>query len=131
MEGVWSYILGLDAWFGYTGQWGFWNHLLDKVFPGDQVQTKTKKEKQISIWDGMWIYKFGEGMKLKALYTVTLPCAIASIDINIITDVVDMRIPLLLSKDAMKRAKTCLNVENDSVTMLGKEVLLKCTLYGH
>lgn len=49
----------------------------------------------------------------------------------IITDVVDTDIPFLLSRNAMKRAKTCLSSENDSVTIVGKEVPLKCTLICH
>lgn len=79
----------------------------------------------------MRTYKFGDGKKLKALYTVTLPYTIAGIHASILTDVVDTDIPFLLSKDVMKRAKNYLNFENDSVTMLGKEVLLKCTSSDH
>ena len=42
-------------------------------------------------------------MKLNSLYQVILPCVIGDIEVSIITDVVNSDIPLLLSKDAMKR----------------------------
>ena len=60
-----------------------------------------------------------------------LPCVIADIEVSIITDVVDSDIPLLLSKDAMKRAETYLNFEDDTVTMLKKKIPLNCTSSGH
>ena len=60
-----------------------------------------------------------------------LPCVITDIEISIITEVVDSDIPLLLSKDAMKRAGTCLNFENDSATMLKMKIPFRCTSSGH
>ena len=79
----------------------------------------------------MRTFKFGDGNKLNSLYEVILPCVVADIEVSIITDVVDSGIPLLLSKEAMKRAWTCLNFENDSVTMLKKKIPLRCTSSGH
>ena len=66
-----------------------------------------------------------------SLYKVILPCVIADIEVSIINDVVNADIPLLLSKDAMKRAETCLNFEDDAVTMLKKKIPLNCTSSGH
>ena len=60
-----------------------------------------------------------------------LSCVIADIEVSIITDVVNSDIPLLLSKDAMKRAGACLNFEDDTVTMLQKKIPLSCSLSGH
>ena len=71
--------------------------------------------------------KFSKGNKLNSCLTVTLLCAI---EVNIITDVVDSDIPLLLDY-AMKTAMACLIFENDSVTMLGRKVPMKCTSSGH
>ena len=79
----------------------------------------------------MRTFKFGDGNKLKSLFKVTLSCITANIEVSIITDVVDSDIPLLLSKDPMKRAGTCLNFENDSVTMFKKKIPLRCTSSGH
>ena len=79
----------------------------------------------------MRTFKFGNGNKLNLLYKVILPCVIADIEVSIITDVVNSDIPLLLSIDTMKRAGTCLNFEDDTVTMLKKKIPLSCTLSGH
>ena len=87
--------------------------------------------KKIKIKDGKRTYKFGDGNKLQSLCCVTLPCVIDGIRVDIITDVVDSDIPLLLSKAAMKRAKTKLNFENDTVVMLGRKLKLNCTSSGH
>ena len=76
------------------------------------------KEKKI-VKEGVRTFKFGDGNELN--YKVTLPCVIAAIEVSIITDVVDSDIPLLLSKDSMKRARTCHIFENDSVTMFKKK----------
>ena len=76
-------------------------------------------------------FKFSDGNNLNSLYKVILPCVIADFEISIITDVVNSDIPLLLSKDAMKRAGTCLNFEDDTVTMLKKKISLNCTSSGH
>ena len=80
---------------------------------------------------GVRTFKFSDGNKLNSLYKVILPCVITDTEISIITDVVDSDIPLLLSKDTMKRAGTCLNFEDDSVTMSKKKIPLSCTSSGH
>ena len=59
------------------------------------------------------------------------PCSVAGVDCEIEADVVDSDIPLLLSKDSMKKAKMKLDLENDSASIFGKEVQLQCTSSGH
>ena len=90
-----------------------------------------QKKKIVKI-KGVRTFKFGDGNKLNSLYKVILPCFIADIEVSIITGgVVNSDIPLLLSKDSMKRAGTCLNFEDDTVTMLKKKIPLSCTLSGY
>ena len=95
------------------------------------LETLTDAQKKKIEKKGVRTFKFGDGNKLNSLYKVILPCVIADIEVSIITDVVDSDIPLLLSKGAMKRTGTCLNFENDSVTMLKKKIPLRCTSSGH
>ena len=83
------------------------------------------KRKKIVKIKGVRTFKFGDGNKLNSLYKVILTCVITDIEVSIITDVVNSDIPLLLSKDAMKRAGICLNFEDDTVTMLKKENSIK------
>ena len=79
------------------------------------------QKKKIVKRKGVRTFKFGDGNKLNSLYKVILPCVIADIEVSIITDVMNSDIPLLLSKDAMKKAGTCLSFEDDTVTMLKRK----------
>ena len=47
------------------------------------------------------------------------------------TDVVESAIPLLLSQTAMKKAAIKMDLENDTATIMGKEVALNLTMSGH
>ena len=46
-------------------------------------------------------------------------------------DVVDSDIPLLLSKDSMKKAKIKLDLENDQAEIFGEIINLDCISSGH
>ena len=74
-----------------------------------ETLTDAQKKKIVKI-KGVRTFKFSDGNKLNSLYKVILPCFIGNIEVSIITD-----IPLLLSKDTMKRAGTCLNFEDDTL----------------
>ena len=88
-------------------------------------------KKEILYEEGTKCFKFGDGLKVKSSKKVTLPCVIAKMNVKIISDVVDADIPLLLSKMAMKRARTTLNFNNDTAEMFGKRIKLLCTTSGH
>ena len=90
-----------------------------------------KQRKNIKVQDGVRTYKFGDGNSLKSIHSVILLCIIAGMKISISTDIVDSDILLLLSKNAMKRAKTHINFENNTVTMLGRKVPMQCTSSSH
>ncbi|KAG1685087.1 Acidic leucine-rich nuclear phosphoprotein 32 family member A [Nymphon striatum] len=77
------------------------------------------------------LFKFGGGTVLQSTKKVTIPCAIAGVECEILADVVTSDIPLLLSKDSMKKAKMKLDHENDSASIFGKDVDLQCTSSGH
>ncbi|CAG2191491.1 unnamed protein product [Mytilus edulis] len=77
------------------------------------------------------LFKFGGGTVLQSTKKVTFPCAIAGVECEIQADVVTSDIPLLLSKDSMKKAKMKLDLENDSANIFGKDVQLQCTSSGH
>ena len=89
------------------------------------------KKKKIPYEEGTKCFKFGDGLKVKSLKKVTLPCVIAKMNVKIISDVIDADIPLLLSKTAMKRARMTLNFNNDTAEMFGKRIKLLCTTSGH
>ena len=68
---------------------------------------------------------------MPSLKKVLLPCVIGGIRVDINADIVDADIPLLLSKEAMKKAKTVLDFDNDSVNILGKSIKLIVTKSCH
>ena len=66
------------------------------------------------------------GTCLKSKSEYSLPSVIAGKEVMIKTDVVESHIPLLLSRTAFK-----MDLENDSDTIIGKEVALNLTTSGH
>ena len=81
--------------------------------------------------EGIKTFKFGGGEKLKSLGTFELPAHLAGKPVMIRTDVVASDIPLLLSKEAMKKAQVKLNLVADTAEILGTEVSLNHTSSGH
>lgn len=77
------------------------------------------------------IFKFGDGSRFKSQKYITFPCLLAGKHVRIRTDVVDASIPLLLSKESMKRAGMVIDMNSDTVTVLGKRVNLETTSLGH
>ena len=76
-------------------------------------------------------FKFGPGQQYNSLKQVNLPVNINGMQARLLTDVVDCEIPLLLSKQSMKAANSCLDFEHDTVTMFGIEIPLQHTSGGH
>ena len=76
-------------------------------------------------------FRFGGGTVLPSEGSYLLPATLVGKNINIETDVVDSNIPLLLSKDAMKKASMKLDLETDTAEIYGKKVHLNCTSSGH
>ena len=81
--------------------------------------------------DGIKIFKFGGGEKLKSLAQYNIPAMIAGEEVTIKTDVVNSDIPLLLSKEAMKNIRVKLDLEHDTAEILGKSMALNHTTSGH
>ena len=76
-------------------------------------------------------FRFGNGSELKSLFHVSLPARLAGKDVVIGTDVIDSDIPLLLSKNSMKKADTVIDFEKDEVWLFGRKQKLCCTDSGH
>ena len=90
-----------------------------------------KQQQQVEYSDSSSSFKFGSGKRYHSLYKVKIPAKIGSKKLFISTDVVEAEIPLLLSKDAMKKAGTEINFVKDSVTMYGEELDVQITQSGH
>lgn len=80
---------------------------------------------------GQRVFNFGGGTCLQSKGEYSLPVVIAGKEATINTDVVESDIPLLLSRTAMKKAAVKMDLENDTATIMGKEVALNLTTSGH
>ena len=77
------------------------------------------------------VFKFGDGNKVHSMNQARIPATIGNLDITIVTDIVSSDIPLLLSKDSMKKAGTKLNFQDDTALILNQKVNLHATSSGH
>ncbi|ESO93699.1 hypothetical protein LOTGIDRAFT_153154 [Lottia gigantea] len=76
-------------------------------------------------------FRFGDGLQVSSFEKVTIPAKIGDVKCNIETEVVNTDIPLLLSKDSLKKAETILDLVNDKAEMFGQSVNLEFTSSGH
>lgn len=64
-------------------------------------------------------FKFGNGDCVDSLKKVIIPTEFGCRRVNIHTDVICKDIPLLLSKNVMKKARAVLDFKNDSILLFG------------
>ena len=76
-------------------------------------------------------FRFGDSQPITAEKKVLLPMTIAEKDILVETEVVPCDIPLLLSKDTMKKLKAKQDYENDTICIFDKKIDMICTNTGH
>ena len=77
------------------------------------------------------IFKFGNGKVCHSIKWITIPVVIAGQNVLLITEKIENDIPLLLSKDTMKKANTYIDFANDRIILLNTEVPVKFTTSGH
>ena len=90
-----------------------------------------EEKKKIQSYKSNTEFKFGDGKNVTSEKCVSIPCKIAGTNVNVETDVVKSEIPLLLSKDSMKKAGTKIDFVNDKINIFGKEINLQFTSSGH
>ena len=76
-------------------------------------------------------FKLGDGKIVTSEKCISIPCKIAGERLNVVTDVVKSEIPLLLSKESMKKAGTKIDFVKDKIIIFGKEISLQFTSSGH
>ena len=96
------------------------------------IQSLDKNDRQKVVQTkGRRVFRFGGGTCLQSKGEYSLPVVIAGKEATVNTDVVESDIPLLLSRTAMKKAAVKMDLENDTATIMGKEVALNLTTSGH
>ncbi len=101
----------------------WYDQYIDSLSPDERNSVSTQESKKI--------FRFGDGGPVTPLYASTIPAKIGNTSCSINLEVVNADIPLLLSKDAMKRASTVLDIEHDEVFMFGKQIPVEFTSTGH
>ena len=76
-------------------------------------------------------YRFGDGNQVVSTKNVMLPGHIGNKFVLISTDVIDKEIPLLLSRESMRKAKMKLDFSNDTVELADEMIKLDSTDSGH
>ena len=76
-------------------------------------------------------FRFGNPTVYNSIHKVTIPATIGSKNVLISADVIDLDIPLLISKDAMKKSNTVINFRQDNVQMFGETIRVRFTSTGH
>ena len=76
-------------------------------------------------------FTFGDGITKPALRRVTFPCWVGGESGEITADVVDSKIPLLLSRRSMSRANMTIDFAKHTATINGRVIKLKRTRSGH
>ena len=105
---------------------------MQKIWLDQFIQNLDKIDlAQIKFSNSSHIYQFGDGRKIKAIKSAQIPAIIGSNKFQIETDVIEGDIPLLLSKSSMKRGNMKINFQDDTITILYKNILLMTTSSGH
>ena len=95
-------------------------------------ESLTEKEKsEIQSEKGLKSFKFGDGEAVMALEKKTIPISICGNDMLLTVHVVENDVPLLLSRESMKRMKLIIDMEADKVYMGDGEEDLQITKSGH
>ena len=91
-----------------------------------------KNEDQQSVKDqkSQASFRFGNGKVFKSIKRVTLPIFIANKNELLTTETIENDIPLLLSKDAMKKVETYIDFSKDKIIIFD-EVSVKFSPSGH
>ena len=96
------------------------------------METLDKNQQpKVKEYESTTTFKFGSGDSVKSLKRVKIPVCIGRRNVFLETDVIDGDLPLLLSKDAMKKAEMNIDFTNDSVTIFGRTQKLMFTSSGH
>ena len=86
---------------------------------------------KIQVKESSQTFKFGEGKTFNSIGTITVPAYIGVKAVNITSELIDANIPMLLSKECMKKANTVLNFQRDEIIMLNQTLKLHATSSGH
>ena len=77
------------------------------------------------------IFKFGNGKQFPSITSVTFPAKINNQSVMISSDIIKAEVPLLLSRDSLKKANANIDFSTDTATVFNQTVNLLTTKSGH
>ena len=99
----------------------------------EYLQTSSEQDRlQVSERSNDATFRFGDGVEVTSSKLVKFPAVIGSQKFFIEADVVTNELPLLLSRQSLKRAEMIIDFSNDTVNVGGKDIIkLTCTTSDH
>ena len=85
---------------------------------------------KIDLFQSHTPFKFGNGRKILSEKRAIIP-AIGDTECKIDVEIVNAKIPLLLSKSSLKKANTVIDLQNDRIKMFDKSIDVKVSSNGH
>ena len=76
-------------------------------------------------------FRFGDGEVFSSTKLYTIPIMIGNTQVQLDTHVVESDIPLLMSRESLKRAEADIDFERDTIKILGETIDLKISKSGH
>ena len=114
----------LDCGASKTVAGAVWWKMLYDSFPPEQ-------QKQCRFSSSDRFFKFGDGVKYRSIVQVNFPGKIGRKNVRIEADIVDADVPLLFSKDSMKKAGMTVNFMMDNLIFQGQILPLTVSQSGH
>ena len=99
------------------------NVLLESLSP-DQAR-------KVSYESSDRVFKFGDGRKVSSQGIVKFPAVIGTTPVTIEADIVDTEIPLLFSRQSLKKAGMIIDFKHDTAFFLNQKLPLSVTSTGH
>ena len=76
-------------------------------------------------------FRFGDQNTVVSLQTATIPVTLGPKKVKLNTDIVDRDLPLLISRESMKKAGMAIDFATDTANVFGARIPLKVTRSGH
>ena len=106
--------------------------VVGQVWLEEYLKTLTDTDsKRVKFGRSDECFRFGDGEKVQAVKQATFPVQIGGVDALVNAHVVENNIPLLLSRQSLKKADAVMDFSKDKVVMLGETVSLHTTKSGH
>ncbi len=96
------------------------------------VNTLSRKDRQsIRTYKSNNRFRFGSGKVYPSEYHIVIPIYVGHSRYKLGVDVVKCNVPLLFSRDTLKRAKAKIDIELSSICFLGNNIPLSISSSGH